>query len=349
MNGSTSCADPANGARTTSPALSIGVLICSYRRTKDLLRCLASLEKQERLPEDIIIVARTDDTCTIAALSIPEKGMLRFRILITETPGLVNARNVGLDACRTDILAMIDDDTVPHTSWLARIVVHFERDAGVGAVGGRDWCHNGNHFDDRNAALVGQLQWYGRAIGNHHLGVGAPRPTDFLKGANMSYRFAAVGQARFDTRLRGHGAQPHEDLQFSLSIRRRNWVLLYDPGVAVDHYVAGSLAPRPWAGIDNSENGLTDLFDLAFNEVLALWPSLTLVGRLAYPLWSIFIGTGLAPGLVQAIRFTRPLGWVAWRRFWVTQKAKAAAYLEIGGARRSRHQERATGAAATRR
>lgn len=50
------------------------------------------------------------------------------------------------------------------------------------------------------------IQWFGRIIGNHHLGVGLPQKVDFLKGANMSYRAQVLATLRFDTRLRGAGA-----------------------------------------------------------------------------------------------------------------------------------------------
>ena len=78
----------------------------------------------------------------------------------------------------------------------------------------------------------------GKICGNHHLGVGAPRTVSLLKGANMIYRRSAVGGLRFDTRLRGKGAQPCNDLSFSLSVRRTGWKMVYDPRVAVDHFPA---------------------------------------------------------------------------------------------------------------
>jgi glycosyltransferase involved in cell wall biosynthesis len=42
-----------------------------------------------------------------------------------------------------------------------------------------------------------------------------------------------------DRRLRGLGAQFHNDLGFCLEVRRRGWRLVYDPGVSVDHFLGG--------------------------------------------------------------------------------------------------------------
>ncbi|WP_428395963.1 glycosyltransferase family 2 protein [Lichenicoccus sp.] len=307
----------------------IGVLICSYRRPDSLLRGLAALAAQTRMPDDVLVVARADDAATLEALAArPLAGPLPLRVLTVSRPGTVHALNTGLESCRTDVLAITDDDTVPHPDWLARILAHFSKDPALGGVGGRDWCHDGARFEDRGASPVGRLQWFGRTIGNHHLGIGAPRDVDFLKGANMSYRAAALGGMRFDTRLCGTGAQPYEDIAFSLAVRRAGWKLLYDPLVAVDHYAATREEPRHYAGVAKGRD-LRGLSELAHNEVVALWPSLTPAGRVAYVVWSVLVGTGTSPGLVQAIRYVPRLGTGSWRRFGTVQRAKMSGYRSL--------------------
>ena len=211
------------------------IIIASYRRPAELRRCLLALPAQRRAPEEVIVVARADDAATQALLATAEIRALPWLRPVTVTqPGVVAARNAALDACRSDVVAMIDDDTVPHPDWLERLLAHYA-DPAVGAVGGRDRCHDGTQFDEARAAPVGRLQWFGRPIGNHHRGHGAVRPVDFLKGANMSFRAEAVATLRFDRRLRGRGAGPHEDLAFSLAVRRAGWQVLNDPRATVDH------------------------------------------------------------------------------------------------------------------
>lgn len=41
------------------------------------------------------------------------------------------------------------------------------------------------------------VQWFGRVIGNHHLGTGGVREVDILKGVNMSFRQTAPGFLQF--------------------------------------------------------------------------------------------------------------------------------------------------------
>jgi GT2 family glycosyltransferase len=307
---------------------SIGVLICTWRRPESLARCLGALATQQRRPDDVIVVVRDVDVATREWLDTRTADGLPVRLVDVARPGTVAALNAGLDAVRTDIIAITDDDTVPSPAWLARIMDHFVADPTVGGVGGRDNCHDGTRFDDRQQDPVGRLQWFGRMIGNHHLGFGPPRRVDMLKGANMSYRTRAIAHIRFDTRLRGSGAQPFEDIAFSLKVARAGWILLYDPAVAVDHYAARRDEARHYVAVSKLAD-VEGFRAFAYNNVVALWEELSPPRHLAFLLWSFLIGTGTCPGLVQALRFTPRLGVGSWQRFWTAQEGKAAAYRRL--------------------
>jgi len=315
--------------------ITIGVQISTFQRPSSLQRCLEGLAEQSLRPDDVMVICREDDSATHSwfvdvwpQLDIAQQAnSLPVRIINVAAPGLVNSRNAGLSACRTDILAIIDDDVVPHREWLARILKHFNNDPALGALGGRDHVHDGICFDERQKGPVGFLQWFGRAIGNHHLGFGLARPVHFLKGANMIYRAQAIEGLRFDTRLRGRFVQPHDDLSFSLKVMKRGWKLVYDPDVLVFHY-AGRPDQRAYSSIARHVK-LDEVRDSSFNMVIALWDVLPIWKRVVFIIWSFLIGTGVEPGLVQAVRYTRQLGPVSWRRFLAAQQGKfqALAYL----------------------
>ncbi len=302
-----------------------GVLICSYQRPESLLPCLAAVAGQQRRPDDVIVVARESDQATQQAVRTRPDDGLPVRLVTVAAPGLICARNAGLDHCRTDILTLTDDDTIAPPDWLGRIFEHFAADPMLGGVGGRDRCHDGEGFDDRRQPVVGRLQWFGRTIGNHHLGCGGPREVDFLKGANMSYRAEAFATLRFDLRLRGRGSQPHDDLAFSLAVRRAGWKLVYDPAAQVEHYAARREEPRCYV----ASAKLTDpasFFDSCYNNVVALWDTLPPARRAAYAAWALLVGTRGVPGLVQAVRTTPGQGLAAWRKLLLCQQAHLAAY-----------------------
>jgi GT2 family glycosyltransferase len=317
------------GIQGDPTAETIGVLIPTYRRPDDVRRCLSGVAEQTRAPDDVIVVVRRDDTDTQHVLAHPAGDRLPLRVILVDEPGTVVARNAGIGACRTDVLAMIDDDAVPHPDWLHRILGHFQRDPSLGGVGGKDRMHDGTGFDDARARVVGKIQWFGREIGNHHRGFGDPREVDGLKGANMSFRSQVFAEVRFDKRLRGSGATPNEDLRFSLAVKQAGWKLLYDPQILVDHYQRPREEPRFYGGVIVPEDA-TRFKEFAFNEVVAIWDSLSLPRRVSFAIWSVLIGTGVCPGLVQAVRYTPSLGIASWHRLGLAQRGKLEAIMELG-------------------
>jgi GT2 family glycosyltransferase len=308
----------------TEKRLTFGVAVCTYRRAGELSRCLAGIAAQRRAPDDIVIVVQTRDRESqefLAGNFLQQNFPAgpKPRIVSVDQPGTVVARNAALDACRTDVLAMLDDDAVPHPDWLERIAQDFANDPRLGGLGGRDRCFQGHAFDERKAEVVGKLQWWGRRIGNHHLGHGPLRPVDVLKGANMSFRAEAFRTVRFDPRLRGSGAVSYEDIAFSLAVRRAGWGIAYDPAVLVDHYEGVRTEPRYYSytiPVSDAEA----FRNFAFNGVVALWGEMSWPRRGAFLLWSILVGTRVCPGLVQAVRFTRAMGVASWRRFFIAQQ-----------------------------
>ena len=294
------------------------------------MRCLDALKSQTRRPDDVLLVLRTTDRDSLTTMAAYDLGDLPIRFQCVDTPGLVFARNAGIAACQTDILAMTDDDTVSHPQWLERVFDAFCRDETLGGLGGRDRCFDQAtlKFQDGREETVGKLQWFGRVVGNHHLGYGAIRHVDVLKGANMSYRAAALADARVDVRLRGHGAQPSEDISLALAVRRAGWTLAYDPGVLVDHYSQR----RPTASVRGqkiSAEDAAEIRDFAYNEVVSLWDSLTRVGRFGFFWWSLLVGSRACPGLFQTLRFAPKLGATALTWFKLSQEGKRDAIREL--------------------
>jgi GT2 family glycosyltransferase len=274
----------------------ISVVIPTYARPEGLVRCLAGLARQTRPPDEILVVVRRDDETTAEALADVTTADLQS--VLSERPGQVAALNAGIARAGGDIIAITDDDAVPRADWLERVESHFIADPEVGGVGGRDWVHDrADNVDARSNRRVGKVQWIGRVVGNHHIGVGPPRDVDILKGANMSYRTRAIADLAFDERLRGDGAQPGNDLAFSLRVRRAGWRIVYDPRVAVDHYPA----PRP----DDPRSGSlppTSVETTVHNQALALLDYLPRMRRIAFLGWAVLVGTRDSPGGVQALR-----------------------------------------------
>ncbi|WP_133648823.1 glycosyltransferase family 2 protein [Paraburkholderia flava] len=292
--------------------MKVTVLVPTFRRPADLARCLAALQRQLRAPDEVVVVARPDDDATHACLrDASVTGTLPLRIASVTQPGQVAALNCGLDAATGDVISITDDDAAPHPDWLQRIAAAFAFDPRLGALGGRDWVHEKGTILDGSRALVGKLTPSGKIIGNHHLGVGEAREVDLLKGANMSYRRAAIGAIRFDSRLRGAGAQVHNDMAFSLSVRNAGWKLVYDPRVAVDHYPA-----ERFDDDRRDAQTLAAVRNAAYNLHLILRDQLPPMRRETAWWWYALVGTRVYPGFAHALlALTSKRGRTQWSRW----------------------------------
>jgi GT2 family glycosyltransferase len=276
------------------------VVVPTWRRPEDLGRCLAGLAAQKRLPDEIVIVVRQDDTLTWRFLEQEAPARVpALRTVNLSTPGLIAGVNAGLDAFEGDLVAFTDDDAVPRPDWLERIEAHMSDDPRVGAVGGRDWVHDGEGSNDGASRTVGKVRWYGRVVGNHHLGVGAPRRVDTLKGVNMAFRGAAVSNLRIRPGLRGKGAQVHGELDLSLAVRNAGWKLVYDPAVAVDHYPAQRFDEDQRVG-----RSLGALANQVYNQTLVLLGRAPRWQRPVVLVYGLLVGSRQAPGLVLALERT---------------------------------------------
>ena len=304
----------------------ITVIIPTYRRPEDLARCFTALKQQERMPDETIVVVRKSDASTWEFLAEFDASLIQFLPLTIDVPGVVAAMNLGLATAKGDIIAFTDDDAAPHPDWLKRIEQYFAEDGNLGGVGGRDRMYlDGTEMVQGERDIVGHLQWFGRIVGNHHLGFGDPREVDVLKGVNMSFRRVAIGHMRFDERMRGTGAQVHFEIAFCLALKRAGWKLLYDPSLTVDHYQALRFDEDQ----RNSFNALA-FGNAIHNETLALLEHLPLWRRWVFSTWALLVGTRKAFGLVQWLRFlpeekglatqkwrisivSRWQGWLTWR------------------------------------
>ncbi|UIE38668.1 glycosyltransferase family 2 protein [Leptodesmis sichuanensis] len=283
--------------------MKLTVLVPTYRRSQDLARCLAALQQQTRLADEILIVVREEDRETSQFFAANRYPSLGLRLITVTVPGQVAALNAGLDAARGDVIAITDDDAAPHPYWLERIEAHFRADDRLGGLGGRDWVYTNGQLIDASvhpgaSDTVGRLQWFGRSIGNHHICTGKAREVDILKGANMSFRRTALDGLRFDSRLKGTGAQVCNDMGFSLAVKKAGWKLVYDPQVAVDHYPAQRFDEDQ----RNQFNAVAQV-NLAHNETLVTLENLAPYQRVAFLIWSTLVGTRSIFGVVQLIRF----------------------------------------------
>ncbi|QFS47819.1 glycosyl transferase family A [Nostoc sphaeroides CCNUC1] len=283
-----------------------------------------ALQEQTKPVDQVIVVVRDTDAETWQFLAQLNAPNLPLHTVKVTQPGVVAALNAGLAAVEGDIVSITDDDAAPHPDWLERIAAYFTSDSRLGGLGGRDWIYHGSKLEDESRSVVGQLQWFGRVIGNHHLGVGEPREVDILKGVNMSFRKEAIGQLRFDERMRGTGAQVHFEMAFTLRLKRAGWKIIYDPNVAVDHYPAKRFD-------EDQRNNFNEIafINLVHNETLVLLEHLPFIRRIIFLFWAVFVGTCDSLGFVQWLRFLPSQGQLAGKKLLASWRGRWQGYKQF--------------------
>lgn len=263
----------------------IDLIIPSYSRPESLARALRSATQQELPFNEIMVVARSGDTATIAVAH--DAGV---RVVTVDEAGVLAAMSEGVRHSRADVVAFTDDDAEVGPQHSAQILRHFADAHDLGGVGGRDVLMDGGR--DRPTTLttnVGRLTWWGRAVGNHHRGMGAPQDVVSLKGVNAAYRRELLA---LPVDLRGSGAQAHFEIAVGTRLRAQGYRLLYDPSLQVRHH------PATRHGDDQrARPHHRAIYDSAFNLERAI-PRSHMTRRLLYVL---AVGDANAPGVLRSL------------------------------------------------
>ncbi len=205
--------------------LTVSVVICTRFRPTTLRDCLRGIAALRRAPDELIIVDNSSGDAETEALA----RQFSAEYLIEPALGLSRARNLGLSASKSDIVAYLDDDAIPEERWLERVLEPFS-DPRVAVVTGEAVAldaadkNTGSlqaRFLDKNST-----QWFEiAAFGG--LGI----------GTNMALRKSACKiPDMFDARLgRGapfHGMEEHHAFAQLLS---EDYCAVHIPAAIVYH------------------------------------------------------------------------------------------------------------------
>jgi len=193
----------------------LAVIIPTYGRKALLARVLDHLEKQNRLPDEVIVSAPDPS-------HVLEYRGERFRVTyVFGRQGLAAQRNQALEGAlaRFDIVTFFDDDFLPASTYLERLIEAFRDNPGWAVVMGHaavdGAAGTGLTFEEGAAALRSlEASPPSTQIVSEHPGA---------YGCNMSFRCDVVGDTRFDERLALYGWQ--EDIDFTSQLRRHGQII----------------------------------------------------------------------------------------------------------------------------
>ncbi|KAA9004681.1 glycosyltransferase family 2 protein [Paenibacillus spiritus] len=226
----------------------VSVVICTYNRARLLSKTLDSLLALDDLDEAEIIVVdnqSTDDTAAVAKRFIETSGhLLRVSYMLEPVQGLSAARNAGILAAKSGLIAFLDDDALPERPWITTILSTFESRPDVMAMGGKvapnfessrpEWLIKPFELPYTIVDLGDRVREY----------PGRLHPC----GANMAMRKSVFDERLFplDLGRKGESLLSGEETWLFDQIRSRGQKILYHPRMAVDHFVPASRLTEDW-------------------------------------------------------------------------------------------------------
>lgn len=211
--------------------VTLGVVIPARNEGRLLGTCLDALGDQVD-PIDEIIVVDNDSADDTAAVALSRAGVM---VVAEPQQGITYARNAGMDAATSAIIARIDADTVVTPGWARAIRRGFERSPALGGLAGPA----GFTRLSSGERVIG-LAAYGMFRAIHEIMIGAG---PVMYGHNMAVRRAAWAGIR-DLVTGGDGAIS-EDLDVTLAILGTGWKIAYEPEMLVTIAVERTLrAPK---------------------------------------------------------------------------------------------------------
>jgi glycosyltransferase involved in cell wall biosynthesis len=301
------------------------VAIPTFERPAYLRRAVHSVLMQTRVPDEVLVVHRRDDSETIMTFdglrNLPRGNLLRF--VAVDEPGFLPPIWQAVQSCSGDVIVFLDDDAEAHRDWLERLCA-FYVDPCIGGVGGRyiDYCNDVLQYLPA-ANVAGKLYWYGRFIGNMYKDFkpGHPIFVDCLMGGNMSYR-ASLARECLPARALNHDVAFHWELDMAFKIKKLGYRIVYEPRAAVDHHSA----PRRIAGMRTWNYG--GIYYANYNFAYIIMRHFSTLGRLGYIGYTFAVGEeASSPGVVRLV-------WLWFERRQLTwQLIKASIRGRLDGAR----------------
>jgi GT2 family glycosyltransferase len=201
----------------------VSVIVCSCNGAATIADCLAGIEWLDYPNFETVVVddGSIDGTAAVAA-------DFDVKLIRTENHGLSSARNTGIDAASGDIVAFLDDDSVPDRHWLRYLVSALvdEDHAGVG----------GPNIPPTGSATLSQAIACGPG-GPIHVLV-SDKIAEHIPGCNMAFwKDALEAVGGFDPQFRVAG----DDVDICWRLQKHGWTLGFCAAAMVWHRRRGTV------------------------------------------------------------------------------------------------------------
>ncbi len=295
--------------------ISVSVLIPTFKRGNLIGHVLLGLSNQNYRDFEVIVVLKPSGDGTEAVISNYEKS-LKIRLVLQKKGNLINALNLGLENASGDIIAFLDDDSIPFPDWIRNLIETYNT-PNVGGAAGDVISANLNTssgvLSEGLSEIIPEtmpfMQKIGRQLWDSPI-VGLEDYFVYLSKAGMvSYNFDLAKQAscKNTKALLGMGANmsvlakavdgfkfPVSAWVFGLSneqflgwyIWKKGYSLLFNPDAKVYHIAHGSMSRNLVA---NKKQTLCKVeANMLFYRMYDIEPGLSFMHRITFLIFSSF-------------------------------------------------------------
>lgn len=214
----------------------LSVIIPTLGRQKEVRDLLSMLARQTRLPDELIVADQNEPPLPLSEWSAPG---LTIQHLHSSVKGWAHNVNAGVQAARSEVVLILDDDIIPDPNLVKRHIDAYTDEAlasGVVSVAGRVEQPSG----DLDPALIRDVGRYWRWTGAFAANFNA-RKRQFVQmapGGNVSFlRKILLEVGGFDINFDvGNGNFVETD--GCLSVTERGYKMIFEPEASVKHLQA---------------------------------------------------------------------------------------------------------------
>lgn len=132
----------------------VSLIIPIYNAEEHIDRCLEYISKQERLPEEIILIDNSSIDHSVNKISsfIKSNRNLNVILLHETNKGPGAARNKGLQSATGGIIVFTDSDCFPRKDWIKNILAVYENNE-IDAIGGTTYIFEPRTISEKIQAI----------------------------------------------------------------------------------------------------------------------------------------------------------------------------------------------------
>ena len=214
----------------------ISIIIPVYNSRDDLPSCLKSLDEQDPVPQEIILV---DNGLVDSSISLVPKDLKNVKVIRNPVNrGYAAACNQGIRASSAPYVVLLNADARLEKGFLAHVIDAFERHPDVGSVTGKIYRFQPPLLDSTGIVLD-KRKFSPRDRGENETDHGQYDREECVFGASGAasvYRRSALEDAKvrdeyFDEAFFAY----YEDVDLSWRLQLLGWKCLYVPTAIVYH------------------------------------------------------------------------------------------------------------------